>query len=132
MALPRGSNDPFISEDDEIDIYADIVKPEAKLLSHVYTVIPAYPFSTKIRVSVRVYQDGLVNLDRYSWFGKSGPKHGGYRLSDPKDKEIWDTNQEVYAWLSEWEFIELKRIGPEDSEWFATEKLIGTHNENGA
>jgi len=123
MALPRGSNDPFISEDDEVDIYSDVINPQAKPGAVIYTVMCDYPFSMQMQVQVRVYHDGLANLEYYRWFGKTGPKHGGYRLSDPADKEIWDRNQEVLMWLSEWGFIELKRIGPEDSEWFATEKL---------
>lgn len=116
-----GLHDP--NPPDEVDIYADFIKPVAKPTCVIYIVMCDYPYSMQMQVQVRVYHDGLANLEYYRWFGKTGPKRGGYRLSDPKDLEIWETDKEVWEWLSEWGFVELHRIGPEDSEYFATEKL---------
>jgi len=117
MAMPE--------TDEELDIYADFINPESKPGAVIYTVMCDYPYSMQMQVQVRVYHDGLANLEYYRWFGKTGPKRGGYRLSDPKDLEIWERDKEVYEWLSEWGFIESRRIGREDSEWFATKKLTG-------
>jgi len=110
---------------DEVDIYADYIKPVSRQGAVIYTVMCNHPYSLQMQVQVRVYSDGLANLEYYRWFGKTGPKRGGYRLSDPKDKEIWDTDQEVYEWLSAWGFIYSQRTGREDSEWFATRRLTG-------
>ena len=30
----------------------------------------------------------------------------------------------VWNWLVEWEFVELRKIGPEDSEYFALPRLL--------
>jgi hypothetical protein len=96
-----------------------------KLYATLYQVVDKL---NKNRVTVRVYaEDGLAELDRYHWNGKTGPKRDGhgYRLSDPADMEIWNRNKEVLQWLNECEFTELQRVGPEDSEYFATAKLTG-------
>jgi len=66
-------------------------------------------------VYVEVDQYGLVSLDRQHtiWFGEK------YSMSSH------ELARSIYEWLVEWEFAEWKAIGPEDSELFATEKLVG-------
>jgi hypothetical protein len=68
--------------------------------------------------------DGLCELHDWYWFGQKD-QHKPYRLTDPEDKARWDAMQEVWFWLREWELVELKKIGPDDSEYFATERLTG-------
>src|SRR5215831_11092115 len=113
------------TETHDWDLYAEHNEPAVKHHAVVYHVqIPGHPREVNCRILV--YRDGLIELDYFWWFGVKGPKEGGgYRLSNPEDKKIWDTRIEVLEWLHEWELIVLRRIGPEDSEWFATDKLTG-------
>ena len=75
-------------------------------------------------VTVRVYPDGLVNINRFRWFGVFGPKPSANNLT--KDAaDIQAATKEIWEWLTEWEYVKLIPIGPEDSEFFATDKLTG-------
>ena len=47
-----------------------------------------------------------------SWFGR--------RI----DKMTYKEREEIWEWLIEWELVVLRKIGPEDSEYFATDKLL--------
>jgi len=68
------------------------------------------PFS----LYVGVREDGLIEMQNSTyWFGKKWPDMS------------WDEKREVYDFLTEWEYAEWKQIGPEDSELFAMEKLVG-------
>jgi|SRR5215471_1258800 len=108
----------------EWDLWADHNEPTTRTHGVLYHVeIPGHP--REVNARILVYNDGLAELEHFTWFGVHGPKRGGYRLSDPEDKKLWDTKEEVLAWLAEWGLIKLKRIGREDSEWFATEELTG-------
>jgi hypothetical protein len=75
-------------------------------------------------VYVEVDEYGMVNIQshRTVWFGARPDTHN--RITHSIYKEI-------YEWLVEWEFAEWKRIGPEDSELFATEKLVGEETYRG-
>jgi hypothetical protein len=69
--------------------------------------------------------DGSVELDRFIWFGVYGPKPGGaYKLSDPADLLAWNTKNDVWEYLREWEYVKMMPIGGEDAEYFATNKLL--------
>jgi hypothetical protein len=111
-------------EDTKVDLWADENKPKVNLVQTIkqYRVeIPNQHYEYYAVLSVR--EDGYVEVDDFKFNGVRGPKRGGYRLSDPNDKKIWDAQLEVWGWLQEWELVELKPIGPEDSEYFATHEL---------
>jgi hypothetical protein len=60
----------------------------------------------------------ISSFDWY-WFGE--------RSSHSYNSENWHlltTRKEVVEWLHEWELIETRPIGPEDAEYFATDKLM--------
>jgi hypothetical protein len=99
-----------------LDIYNDENVPTSNLFYTTYRVridkmfspVSHNPFS----ILVNVFSDGLANLDdNTSWFGK--------KVSDM----TWKEQREIYDYLQEWDYVTLERIGPEDSEWFATERL---------
>jgi hypothetical protein len=73
---------------------------------------------------IRVAEDGMCELWDWGWYGRRDP-HRPYRLTDPNDKALWDTMKKVWKWLEEYELVELRPIGPEDYEFFATDKLLG-------
>ena len=75
-------------------------------------------------VTVRVYPDGLVNIERFRWFGVFGPKPSANNLTK-NAADIQAATKEIWEWLTEWNFVKLIPIGPEDSEYFATSKLTG-------
>jgi hypothetical protein len=72
---------------------------------------------------VCVQDDGLAELWKWYWFGIRSPEHAMPLGYDPR---LDLAKQEVWEWLMEWELIELRPIGPEDSEYFATLKLTQT------
>lgn len=92
----------------------------------MYYVGPDPPANQHLFAVVVVFPDGLVELDRFkSWDGVVGPIHGGYHLQDPEHRKVWDAGRDVMQWLCDHEFVQLRPIGPEDSEYFATSKLTG-------
>jgi len=120
-----------MTEQDKLDIFADENEPEAHLVQTIrqYRIeIPNQHYEYYAVVSVR--EDGYCELDDFKFDGIRGPKQGGgYKLSDPEDKALWDTQQDVWGWLQEWDYVSLKPIGPEDSEYFATESLMVVEGE---
>ena len=113
--------------DEKLDIYADENEPKSYSIGVIrqYRVeIPNQHYNFYAVLSVR--EDNYAEIDGIKFDGVAGPKTGGFRLSDPNDKAAWDLQQEVWGWLMEWELVELKAIGPEDSEYFATEKLTNS------
>lgn len=54
--------------------------------------------------------------------GKSDPNRP-YSGSE-EDRELLNLERDVWDWLEAWELVELRPIGPEDSEYFATDKLL--------
>lgn len=107
-----------MTEQKEVDIFADENEPRNQFFGNMYRV----GFDKYIYATLRVADDGYCDLWDWYWFGLRDP-HRGYKLSDPEDHKLWDAMQNVWTWLREWEFVELKPIGPEDSEYFATERL---------
>jgi hypothetical protein len=64
------------------------------------------------RIYLEVHDDGLVQLgDHTTWFG--------VKVGDMNHEQ----KSEIYEYLTEWEICEWQRVGPEDSELFATDKL---------
>jgi hypothetical protein len=73
---------------------------------------------------LEVFADGYTEL--HDWYYKGLrpiPSGTGYRLSNPDHQARWDARRELLEILAEEELVELLPIGPEDSEYFATEKL---------
>lgn len=63
-------------------------------------------------IYLEVHNDGLTELgSSTTWFGM--------KLADMAQ----EIRQEIYEYLTEWEICEWQRIGPEDRELFATDKL---------
>lgn len=69
------------------------------------------------RLSVDQY--GYCELVDWYYFGKRDP-HEPY---NSETMYLYECEREVWDWLAEWELVELRPIGPEDSEFFATDKL---------
>lgn len=93
-------------------------EPYVKQTSVVYIVRNPRPAEIKWDDGYTLYvecdiTDGLVNIQAHSHFlGKS------FKNMEHSEK------MEVYSFLTEWELCEWQKIGPEDSELFATQKLL--------
>ena len=102
----------------EFDLYAEENEPRVAFQYTVYGVRVPWRQDTRditVNVSLIVYdQDNLVSIDfnRTTW-----------DLGDLTE-DVKQHAQAIWDWLSEWELVELKRIGPEDSEYFATDKFF--------
>lgn len=102
----------------EVDIYADEYEPI--LSGTMWTTYGIrFPRPSEMKSAdipyflyVEVDTSGMISLSPYTyWQGK-------------KEKDLtWEERREVYEFLIEWEFAEWRRVGPEDSELFATKKL---------
>lgn len=99
------------------DIYNDEYEPEPYHHSVIYRVefprdkMPQASWAP-YRIYVEIDNYDQASLSKYTyWFGK--------RLEDMSYEE----QREIMDYLVEWELLEWKRIGPEDSELFATDKL---------
>ena len=101
----------------QLDLYATENEPRVAFQYTVYGVRIPWRQETRdvhVNVALIVYdQDNLVNIDfhRTTWFGLPSA-------------DVKNHTQEIWDWLSEWELVELKQIGPEDSEYFATDKFF--------
>lgn len=100
-------------------------EPVARYISTSYTIQLSRDAIRELRykdcpfIIVSVDSFGMVDITKYSWFGEhsdSGKKHSIVK--------------EIIDWLVEWELVQIRQIGPEDADWFATEKLINTPQEN--
>ena len=102
-----------------MDIFADENKPRVADLGKITTYridIPNAHFDYYAVLWVR--EDGYAELQDFKFHGIRSPQQGEYNSveSYAQRKEVWD-------WLMEWELVELKPIGPEDSEYFITHEL---------
>lgn len=102
-----------IDEDIKL-LYSDA--PTAKKTAEVFHVkcSKSLPRELFYAFFIEVETDGLAYIQ----------PHSAWKLRSFKNLDH-DERMEVYEFLTEWEFLEWKRVGPEDSELFATEKLIG-------
>jgi hypothetical protein len=66
--------------------------------------------------------DCMINCRYWQWFGL----HSSHKAAGNYQEAL----NEVWEWLVEWELIELRSIGPEDSEYFATDKLMEVINDH--
>ncbi len=107
------------------NIYEDGHEPEVGLYSETYIIrVPEHKYTHWARLEIEIENDGYANLESWRWgdFRSVRGPGAGYRF--PEDRERYDAMQEVYEWLREWDIIELRRIGPDDSEYFATDEFL--------
>jgi hypothetical protein len=101
-----------------MNLYADDMEPIAERTALVYRLALSNEKRMEHRtdrppvVYVEVEDDGLLIIQDHSWFNQKT-----FRIME------WEERREVYDWLIEWEYAEWRKIGPEDSELFATTKL---------
>jgi len=78
--------------------------------------VTTYPW-----VYIEVDDFGNISIDanRSHWFDTVG------------DDTPSTLRKLVYDWLNEWEYITLQPIGPEDHEWFITDKFDRIVNNRG-
>ena len=98
-----------------IDIYADSNEPTPVYWGRIYLLRLTHEQTgrdqaTSIWVNVDTYDE--LSVEKGTWLG------------EPVDRQNWAQVREILDWLVEWEYAEWRRIGPEDSEVFATEKLL--------
>jgi hypothetical protein len=104
------------------DPWADDSEPEiSRRVKMVYALHAPGVHRYAYWAEVVIDEDGLCELQDWRW-GEFRDPHRPYRAF-AEDRKLWDAMHEVWSWLSEWEYVELKPIGPEDSEYFATDKL---------
>lgn len=104
------------------DVFDDELAPEHKVHAVVYHVNVPGQFKYDYWANVSVEENDYASLDNWRWGEHRQPRSHVYSA---ENRHLMETEQEVWEWLKEWEFVELKAIGPEDSEYFATAKLTG-------
>jgi hypothetical protein len=111
-----------------VDIFADDKEPRLAGISKTYHVL--YPdkaptrFASPVWADIEVDEHGYCELRDWKYFEQRPKRTGGYNLTDAEDSDKWEAMRQVWSWLAEWDLVELKPIGPEDSEYFATDKLL--------
>lgn len=102
-----------------LDIYADDMKPKATVSDIIIRVhVPGCKHTAWAELHVERDDPHYINNLNWSWFGARNPL-----TYNSKNWHLLDIEKEVFNWLHEWELIELRPISPEDSEYFATDKL---------
>ena len=105
----------------EVDIWADDMRPEVRFVGIQYGIRLSNKKIIELRQTdqfkspyayVTVEEGGLLMVEDNTYFN-------GMKFRDM----TWEQRRDVYDWLIEWELAEWRRIGPEDSELFATDKL---------
>lgn len=104
-----------------LNVYDDENQPSSKMEYVTYCVWFPYrlphpqPYSKSIPYMLWIDVDDETNIatvaDKSKWFGKLA------------GDMTWEQREKIYEFLYEFEFIKKVRTGPEDYEWFATEKL---------
>lgn len=111
----------------EPDMYADVMEPVHTVSGITYRVHVPNLGSAKYQYDywANVYvEPGTGYCEMHGW------KWGEYRQPRPAvysstNWHLLEVEKRVWEWLVEWELIELKPIGPDDAEYFATPKLTG-------
>ena len=108
-----------------LPIWDDENAPKITGINRVFHVAgPKMEGYSPVWANVNVDSNDYCELDGWHFFGHRPKRDGtGYYLSKPEDAIIWEAMTHVWTWLAEWEYVELRQIGPEDSEYFATDKL---------
>ena len=107
----------------DIDVYADENEPSHSPFYTILRIAPNPKGDLRYYAYLRIYTDGLCELDCWYWFGIKSLGRP-YDLRNEEDRIVLGAQQEVWEWLNEWEYVQLRRIGPEDSEYFVGEKLL--------
>lgn len=108
---------------EDVDWYAKDMEPEKFEYKLFYIRMPKVcerKTGDTVSCHLKVDQYGYCELLDWYNFGKRDP-HEPY---NSETMHLRDAEIDVWEWLAEWELVELRPIGPEDSEYFATEKLI--------
>lgn len=112
-------------EDTKVNIFADENQPRVMDLGKITTYridIPNQHFDYYVVLWVR--EDGYAEIQDFKFYGERGPMNVHSQLKHPEEAhKAWEAQKEVWDWLMEWELVELKPIGPEDSEYFITDLL---------
>lgn len=105
----------------EPDVYDDKLQPQFAPIGVTYRVVVPDEYKHDYWADV-VVEPGTdyCRLDGWKWGEYRQPRPAAYSSANWHLLEI---EREVWSWLREWELVELKSIGPEDSEYFATERL---------
>ena len=114
----------------DIDIFAEGMGPEKFEYKLFFIRMPhALDRKTGETITCRISVDQYGYCEMVDWynFGLRDP-HTSY--NSLMDQKLIEAEKEVWEWLAEWELVELRRIGPEDSEYFATSKLTGDPNDD--
>lgn len=117
---------------EEFDYFAEGLEPDKFEYKLFYLRMPnSLDRKTGDTIScyLSVDQYGYCQLMDWYFFHRRDP-HRPYHLSEQEDAELYECERLVWEWLAEWELVELKPIGPEDSEYFATDKLLGGKDEH--
>lgn len=120
--------------DPSVDIYTDEMEPYVQIDSvRVKVILPAVTVGdlnitleqrtawAVLEIELGLGDPHLVHLAHWHWFGVASPKPAIY---NSENWHLLDVRKEVYEWLVEWDLIRLQAIGPEDAEYFATDKLL--------
>jgi hypothetical protein len=100
-------------------IYHVVMPLQSKLIGEHRTC-----YASPVWADVHVDDNDYCELHSWMFFGHRPKRDGtGYFLQKPEDAIIWEAMTHVWKWLEEWEYVELRPIGPEDKEYFATDKL---------
>lgn len=76
-------------------------------------------------VEVEIENDGYVaGISSFEWDGVRSTEL--WVTHSFKERQIYP---HIYKWLKEWDLIELRPMGPEDFEYFATATLLSTTSE---
>ncbi len=108
-----------MADENQVDIFADENQPrvhDGGKITMYRIDIPNHHFDYYVVLWAR--EDGYAEIHEYKFHGVRGPDHerDNFSVRYEREKEVWD-------WLMEWELVELKPIGPEDSEYFITDLL---------
>lgn len=110
----------------EFDLFSDEKEPEVTHTTTITSYRVRVPSEAQsIDVMLDVYDDGLVDIKWYKWFGEDSRDYDRKvaTATIAERNSHFEIKRQIMEYLSEWDLVELKRIGPEDSEWFATEEL---------
>lgn len=101
------------------DLFADEHEPLVREVWTTYNVTIPAEFRRKFGlgnypwVNLNVYSDGLVSInDNSTWF------------QEPGSKNTTAMRAEMWEWLLEWELVQVCMTGPEDWEYFVTDKFL--------
>lgn len=103
------------------DVYADDMKPESNQLAVIFRVAMPGQFKYDYWANVYVEENDYCELHGWRWGEYRQPRPAIYNSDN---FHLLEVEKRVWEWLKEWEYVELRNIGPDDAEYFATDKLV--------